>query len=62
MPYLVKLANGGWYRRGKEVKRMENATVFPHPSAAEKALDGNKGSVLIPMSEIKKYWISARSK
>lgn len=61
MPYLVKLADGTWIRRGKPVKRIDNATIFPNPSAAKVALARNQGAKLIPFAEVKDAWWAARN-
>lgn len=61
MSYLVKLVDGTWIRRGKPVKRIDNATIVPHPSAAKAALTSNEGAKLIPFAEVKDAWWAARN-
>lgn len=61
MSYLVKLPDGTWIRRGKAVKRIDNATIFPHPSAAKVALAKNAGATLVPFAEVKDAWWAAKN-
>ncbi len=60
MPYLVKLPDGKWLRRGRAVSRIDNATIFPHPSAAKLGLQRNPGAELIPFAAIRDQWMAAR--
>lgn len=60
MSYLIKLADGNWLRRGKPVARVDNATLFPHPSAAKVALKDNQGATLVPFEEVQDVWLAAR--
>jgi hypothetical protein len=60
MPYLVKLADGTWMRRNKPVKRIDNATIYPHPSAAKVALTRYPDAKLLPFADVKDEWFAAR--
>lgn len=59
MSCLVQLADGTWIRGSKRVKRITNATIFPHPSAAKAALSNNAGSKLVPFAEVADEWRAA---
>lgn len=61
MPYLVKLPDGKWLRRGKAVSRIDNATIYPHPSAAALGIKRNPGAELIPLADVRDQWMAARS-
>jgi hypothetical protein len=61
MSYLVKLADGQWLKRGQPTKRIDNATIFPHPSAAKTGLTRNPGATLVPFSEVRAAWHAARN-
>lgn len=61
MPYLVKLADGAWLSRGKPVTRIDNATIYPHPSAATDALKNHPDATLVPFAEVKAEWLVARN-
>lgn len=60
MPYVVKLTDGQWVRRGKPVVRLSNASIYPHPSAAKIVLAKFPGAQLIPFSDVREQWLLAR--
>jgi len=60
MSYLVQISDGRWLYRNKPVVRIDNASIYPHPSAAKNALASNHGAKLVPFAEIEDEWHAAR--
>lgn len=57
MPYLVKLGESQWLRRGRAVTRIRNATIYAHPSAAAQAMKKFPGATMVPLADVREDWL-----